>query len=386
MLEIVEAKTRKQIRAFVDFPNKLYRDNIYYVPDMIDSQMDDLIPGKNPAFEYCECRCFLCLRDGTIVGRICGIINSHANEKAGVNYMRLSAFDFIDDDEVVDLLLRTLEDYAREKGCTAIQGPLGFSDIDREGMLIEGFDRLSQFFVYYNYPYYVRHMEKRGFVKQIDWLEFLIHIPSQVPPRLEQIAARVRERQHLTIADLSSPQRLPQYIRDFFKLYNEAYQVLFGMVPLTPKQVDKYVHEFRPLINGNTSAFVYNDKGEMVGFGVAAPSLSLANQRSHGRMMPLGWLYSLKALYGRNDRLDLFLIAVKPELKGRGINAVIIEHLLHKAIQNGIRYAETGPNLETNADVMSAWKFFEVDQHIKRRCWVKQLDCEEGCQNAAESV
>lgn len=386
MVEILEAKTRKQIREFVDYPNKLYRNNAYYVPDMIDSQMNDLMPGKNPAFEYCECRCFLCLRDGETVGRISGIINSRANEKDGVKYMRLSAFDFIDDDEVVDALLGMLEDYAREKGCVAIHGPLGFSDMDREGMLIDGFDRLSQFFVYYNHPYYVTHMEKRGFVKQIDWLEFLIHIPKTVPPRLEQIAARVRQRMHLSIADLSDKKALPKYIRDVFEVYNEAYAVLFGMVPLTPKQVDKYVHEFKPLINGNTSAFVYNDRDELVGFGVAAPSLSLANQKSRGRMFPFGWAHSAKALYGKNDRLDLFLIAVKPSLKGCGVNAVIVEHLLRKAIANGIRYAETGPNLETNADVMSAWKFFDVEQHIKRRCWVKWLEQTDGCQIGSERV
>ena len=258
--------------------------------------------------------------------------------------------------------------------------------MDREGMLIDGFDRLSQFFVYYNHPYYVAHMEKRGFVKQVDWLEFLIHIPEQVPPRLEQIASRVKQRMHLSIADLSNRKELPRYIRDVFEVYNEAYAVLFGMVPLTPKQVEKYVREFKPLINGNTSAFVYNDKNELVGFGVAAPSLSLANQKSRGRMFPTGWAYSAKALYGKNDRLDLFLIAVKPSFKGCGVNAVIVEHLLRKAIKNGIRYAETGPNLETNADVMSAWKFFDVEQHKKRRCWVKWLDANDSCQTGPERV
>ena len=345
MVTVKVAKTRREIRQFVLFPVKLYKNDPYYVPDMVGDQINDLMPDKNPAFEYCEARCFLAYRDGKIVGRVAGILNKLANEKDDVNYLRFAFFDFIDDAEVTDALYAALVDYAKELGCVAIHGPQGFSDMDREGMLVEGFDRLSQFFVYYNYPYYLDHMARLGFVKEVDWVEFLIHIPDEVPERLAKLTDRVRKHMHIEIRDLSDKKRLPQYIHDVFLLYNEAYQVLFGMVPLTPRQIEKYVHEFLPLVNNKTCCMVYNDKDELVAFGVGAPSLARANQKTRGRLFPFGWITTLRALHGPNDRLDLFLIAVRPDLKGSGLNLIVVEDLLKKAIANGVKYAETGPQI-----------------------------------------
>ena len=348
MVTVKVAKTRREIREFVLFPVKLYKNDPYYVPDMVGDQINDLMPDRNPAFEYCEARCFLAYRNGKIVGRAAGILNKRANEKNNVNYLRFAFFDFIDDPEVTDALYAALADYARELGCVAIHGPQGFSDMDREGMLVEGFDRLSQFYVYYNHPYYLDHMARLGFVKEVDWVEYLIHIPDEVPEKLAKLVERTRKHMSLEIRDLSIKKNLPKYLHDVFELYNEAYQVLFGMVPLTPKQIEKYTHEFLPLVNNKTTCLVYNDKDEMVGFGVGAPSLSRANQKTRGRLFPFGWIPTLRALKGKNDRLDLFLIAVRPDLKGAGVNLVIVEDLLKKAIQNGVKYAETGPQLEMN--------------------------------------
>ena len=256
MVTVKVAKTRREIRDFVIFPTKLYENDPYYVPDMVGDQINDLMPDKNPAFEYCEARCFLAYRDGKIVGRVAGILNKRANEKNHVNYLRFAFFDFIDDAEVTDALYNALADYARELGCVAIHGPQGFSDMDREGMLVEGFDRLSQFFVYYNYPYYLDHMARLGFVKEVDWIEFLIHVPDAVPPRMEKIVSYTKKHMALEIKDLSDKKNLPKYLKDVFALYNEAYQVIFGMVPLTPKQIEKYTHEFLPLVTNDTSCFV----------------------------------------------------------------------------------------------------------------------------------
>ena len=226
MVTVKIAKTRREIRQFVLFPVKLYKNDPYYVPDMVGDQINDLMPHKNPAFEYCEARCFLVYKEGKIVGRVAGILNKRANEKNNVNYLRFAFFDFIDDAEVTDALYAALADYAKELGCVAIHGPQGFSDMDREGMLVEGFDRLSQFYVYYNHPYYLEHMARLGFVKEVDWVEFLIHIPDQEPEHLMKLTDRVRRHMDLTIRDLSDKKRLPQYLRDVFALYNEAYQVL----------------------------------------------------------------------------------------------------------------------------------------------------------------
>ena len=374
MVTVKVAKTRREIREFVLFPVKLYKNDPYYVPDMVGDQINDLMPDRNPAFEYCEARCFLAYRDGKIVGRVAGILNKRANEKNNVNYLRFAFFDFIDDPEVTDALYAALADYARELGCVAIHGPQGFSDMDREGMLVEGFDRLSQFYVYYNHPYYLDHMARLGFVKEVDWVEYLIHIPDQVPEKLAKLVERTRKHMSLEIRDLSIKKNLPKYLHDVFELYNEAYQVLFGMVPLTPKQIEKYTHEFLPLVNNKTTCLVYNDKDELVGFGVGAPSLSRANQKTRGRLFPFGWIPTLRALKGKNDRLDLFLIAVRPDLKGAGVNLVIVEDLLKKAIQNGVKYAETGPQLEMNQNVLSQWRLFDTEQHKRRRCFIRMLD------------
>lgn len=374
MVTVKVAKTRREIWEFVLFPVKLYQNDPYYVPDMVGDQINDLMPDRNPAFEYCEARCFLAYRDGKIVGRVAGILNKRANEKNNVNYLRFAFFDFIDDPEVTDALYAALADYARELGCVAIHGPQGFSDMDREGMLVEGFDRLSQFYVYYNHPYYLDHMARLGFVKEVDWVEYLIHIPDEVPEKLAKLVERTRKHMSLEIRDLSIKKNLPKYLHDVFELYNEAYQVLFGMVPLTPKQIEKYTHEFLPLVNNKTTCLVYNDKDEMVGFGVGAPSLSRANQKTRGRLFPFGWIPTLRALKGKNDRLDLFLIAVRPDLKGAGVNLVIVEDLLKKAIQNGVKYAETGPQLEMNQNVLSQWRLFDTEQHKRRRCFIRMLD------------
>ena len=374
MVTIKVAETRKEIRDFVIFPTKLYAHDPYYVPDMVGDQINDLMPDKNPAFEYCEARCFLAYKDGKIVGRVAGILNRRANEKNNVNYLRFAFFDFIDDPEVTDALYKALADYAEELGCVAIHGPQGFSDMDREGMLVEGFDKLSQFYVYYNHPYYLEHMARLGFVKEVDWVEYLIHIPDEVPQRLARLVEYTKKHLSLKVRDLSDRKNLPKYIHDVFLLYNEAYQVLFGMVPLTPRQIEKYTHEFLPLVSNKTTCLVYNDKDELVAFGVGAPSLSRANQKNRGRLFPFGWIPTLRALYGPNDRLDLFLIAVRPDLKGSGLNLVVVEDLLKKAIAHGVKYAETGPQLEMNKNVLSQWRLFDTDQHKRRRCFIRMLD------------
>ena len=312
---------------------------------MVGDQINDLMPDKNPAFEYCEARCFLAYRDGKIVGRVAGILNKRANEKNDVNYLRFAFFDFIDDAEVTDALYAALADYARELGCVAIHGPQGFSDMDREGMLVEGFDRLSQFFVYYNYPYYLDHMARLGFVKEVDWVEYLIHVPDAVPPRMERIVEYTKKHMALKLVDLSDKKNLPKYLRDVFAL-----------------------------VTNDTSCFVYNDKDELLGFGVAAPSLSKANQKTRGRLFPFGWITTLRALKGKNERLDMLLIAVRPDMKGAGLNLVILEDLLRKGIQNGVKFAETGPQLEMNKDVLSMWRLFDTEQHKRRRCFIRMLD------------
>lgn len=378
MVTIQEITSRRDLKKFMLFPNKLYRDNPYYVPDMLDSQINDFIRDKNPGYEYCDTKCFLAYRDTQIVGRIAAIFSTRANEKVGKTQMRFSYADYIDDTEVVDALFGAVEGWARELGCSSIHGPLGFSDMDREGLLIEGFDRLSMFITNYNHPYYKAQMERMGYVKDTDWLEFRITLPEngmedERLQKLERLATAIEKRTKLHAAPLKSRKAIKPYVEDVFNLYNETYKILYGTVVLTPAQVDKYVKEFLPLIAARTTMILLNEQEKVVGFGVAGPSLSRAQQKCQGRLFPFGWFHVLRALNGKNDTLDLFLIAVHPDYQGKGVNAVILNRLLRNALEDGVRYAETGPELETNADVQSHWRYFDVEQHKRRRAFIKQL-------------
>lgn len=373
MVTIREITSRADITKFIRFANDLYRDNPYYVPDMLASQVNDFDREKNPAYEYCDSKCFLAYRDGKIVGRIAAIYNTHANRKYGVNRMRFSHADYIDDAEVVDALFAAVEAWAREKGCEAVHGPLGFSDMDREGLLIRGFDRPSQFFVNYNHPYYMEQMERMGYAKDVDWVEFRITLPDQPDPRMERVANAVERRLKLSFAPLTDRKSMRPYVESVFKLYNEAYLALYGMVALTPRQVEKYVGEFLPLVSERTTAIVLNENKEVVAFGVGAPSLSRAQQKAKGELFPFGWYHILRALKGKNDTLDMFLIAVRPDLQGYGVNAVLLNRLLKNAIRDGRKYAETGPELEENDKVTSQWRTFDAEQHKARRCYIRRL-------------
>jgi GNAT superfamily N-acetyltransferase len=371
VVTIKEAVTKKDLVKFMEFPLKLYQGNPYYVPDILSSQVADMQKDKNPAFAFCQAKAFLAYRDGRIVGRIQGILNDRANTYFDRKYMNFTQVDFIDDDEVVDALFDTVEAWGRELGCEAMHGPLGFSDMDREGMLIEGFDKRGLFYTYYNHPYYLTQLTRRGYDKQVDWLEMRLTLPTEPIDSLVRVSEYVRKRKKLHVVNMGD-KPLKELINDMFKLYNDAY-TLFGMIPLTPAQIEKYVGEFRPMVDKRTTSFVYTEEGEMVAFGICCPSLDGAMQKMQGKTLPFGWIRLLKALKGKNDTVDLLLIAVRPDLQGQGVNAVVLNDMQHKLIKNGVRYAETGPMLEINDHILAQWERFKGVQHKRRRCFVKDL-------------
>ena len=322
MVSIVEVTTKAQLRRFVDYPNQLYRGVPQFVPATYGDDLSDWDRQKNPAFSYCDARCWLAERDGEIVGRIGAIRSRKANEKWGTNRMRFTQVDFIDDPEVSAALFAAVENWARELGCTAVHGPLGFTDMDREGMLVEGFDRRSCFFTYYNHPYYIDHMAALGYVKDVDWIEELITVPTdeKTIQRWEKLSDFVLKRNHLHI----------------------------------------------------TTCFVMDKDDRMVAFGVGAPSLATAMQKHRGRLFPTGWVDVLKS-FRKNDTIDLLLIAVHPDYQSRGVNAVILSKAMKGCLKMGIKQAETGPMLEMNDKVQSQWKDFQTEQHKRRRCFIKEL-------------
>ena len=376
MITVKEVLTKKELRKFVDFPNVLYKNNECFVPAFFDDDMADWDKKKNPAFEYCEAKCFLAYRDGEIVGRIGAILSHRANAKWKTRRMRFSQVDFIDDIEVSTALFAAVEEWAKEKGGDEVHGPLGFCDLDREGMLVEGFDRKSMFITYYNAPYYNEHLQKLGYVKDTDWLEYRITPPkdgSDAALLIKRIADRAVSRNGFRVAKLKSRSDYKPYIKKVFELVNICYSPLYGVVELSDKQITKYADKFIPLINPDYACFVLDKNDDLVAFGISAPSMANAIKKSNGRMFPFGFIGLLKALT-KNDTIDMFLIAVRPDLQKTGVNAIVMNHLRESCSKNGIIYAETGPMLETNSKVLSQWKAFDKEQHKRRRCYIKTLD------------
>lgn len=374
-VEVREVTGKAELRTFVDYPNQLYRDVPQFVPAFYGDDLADWDPKRNPAMEYCDAKCFLAWRGGKVVGRIGAILSYKANEKWGTNRMRFSQVDFEDDREVSDALFGAVEAWAREKGCTQVHGPLGFCDMDREGMLVEGFDQRSMFITYYNHPYYNEHLARLGYRKDTDWVEYKIFVPpvgSDLARKLHRIARRVLDRGNYRKVEARTGADFKPYIRSAFELVNKAYAPLYGVVELSPKQIRKYAAKFLPLVNPDYACLVVDKAGELVAFGVCAPSMAEAMQKSRGRLFPTGWAGVLRALH-KNTVVDLLLIAVRPDLQGLGMNAVIIDHILHGCAGNGIQYAETGPQLETNLKELGQWKLFDKEQHKRRRCYIKNL-------------
>ncbi len=372
---ITPVETNRQSKLFCDFPNKLYKDNPNYVPSFLSDDIDDWDEKKNPAFEYCEAKRFLAYKDGRLVGRIGAILSHKANAKWDTKRMRFSNVDFIDDREVSSALFGAVEAWAKEKGCEQVHGPLGFCDCDREGMLVEGFDRQSMFITYYNAPYYIDHLNALGYQKDVDWIEYRIDISSRDSDKvkvIEKINERIEKQGIYHVAELKSRSDYKPYVQKVFGLVNEAYAHLYGVVALSDKQIERYAKKFIPLIDPDYACFIVNNDGDLVAFGLTVPSLSNAMIKCRGRLFPFGFIHVLRALK-KNDTVDLLLVSVKPELQSTSLMAMIFNHFFKSTAKNGIRYAETGPQLETNTKIQAQWKFFDKEQHKRRRCFIKDI-------------
>ena len=372
---ITPVKTRKELKQFIRFNYELYKENPYSVPDLYEDMLGTLDPKRNAAFEFCEAEFFLAVRDGEIVGRVAAIINRRANEKWGVNAVRFGWIDFIDDEEVSKALLDTVERWGRKRGMTQVQGPLGFTDLDAEGMLIEGFDRISTMATIYNYPYYPVHMEKWGYEKEVDWIEFLIKVPNEAPDKIKRIAGMVEKRFELKIEKVSSNRELERrYGQEIFDLVNKCYSPLYGYSPLTNKQIEQYIKMYLPLVNRDMIALITDKNGKLVGVGISIASLAVALQKAKGRLFPFGWFHILKALFIiRPTRLDFLIVAIDPEYQGKGVNARIINEILPNYVKMGFKDVETNPELEENNKVQAQWELFEKEQHKRRRAYKKEI-------------
>ncbi len=368
------AASSDQLHQYVQFGIDLYKGNTCYVPPLIMDEVGTLSPDVNPAFDFCDAQSFMAFRDGEPVGAITAIINKAYNEKTGEKLMRFGFVNFIDDKEVVDELFAAVEEWGRKRGMTDIVGPMGFSDMDHEGMLIEGFDELGTMATIYNYPYYPEHMDRMGYKKDVDWVEFRMTVPDAIPEKYARIADIVAKKYGLSVRKYTSRSKIKkEYGRAIFELVNEAYANLYGFVPLTERQIDFYIKSYIDVLRLEDVCLVVDKEGSLVALGISMPSLSKALQQSKGKLFPFGWWPLLKAIRGKTDVVDLLLVAVKPEYQSRGVNALIFADLIPQYIKNGYKYAESNLEIEGNENVQKQWEYFERRQHRRRRAYRKKL-------------
>lgn len=375
-VSIRKVTTKRDLKRFIRFNYELYKGNPYSVPDLYDDMLNTFNKQKNAAFEFCEADYFLAYRDNKPVGRVAAIINHKANQTWRRKDVRFGWIDFTDDTEVSEALIKTVEQWGKERGMTDVVGPLGFTDMDAEGMLIEGFDQLSTMATTYNYPYYPKHLERLGFVKDADWVEYKLYVPDAIPDKHRRIAELIRQKYKLKIKKYTSGKKIARdYGQAIFELINEAYSQLYGYSALSQRQIDQYVKMYLPILDLRMVTLVTDEADRLIAVGISMPSLSEALQKAHGRLLPFGWYYLLKALFfkRRAKMLDLLLVAVKPEYQNKGVNALLFTDLIPIYQKLGFEYAESNPEMELNAKVQAQWDYFRSEQHKRRRAFRRPI-------------
>lgn len=374
-VEIREITTIRGLKQFVRFGNDFYKDCEYFCPQLIADELDVFDPKKNPAHEVCEHILFMAYRDKKPVGRIAGIINHAANEKWNVKKVRFGWMDFIDDQEVSSALLDAVSEWGKSKGMDKLNGPVGMTDFDHQGLLIEGYDYLAPMASLYNYPYYVRHLEAYGLGKEADWIEYQINPQTELPERFARMDKIVRERANVRVDKVKNCQELvKKYGMQYMDVIDVAYQKLYNFQPLSDRQKKYYCDSYFPLLNFDFVTLVVNEKDEVVGVGVGMPDISQALRKCKGKLFPFGWYHMLKALRAKQmEKFDLLIIAVRPDYQDRGLNAVIIADQHPYFIKYGIKEVETTAILETNTKNQGHWEMFPHKIHKRRRAYIKDI-------------
>ncbi|MCD7976826.1 MAG: hypothetical protein LUG51_06595 [Tannerellaceae bacterium] len=371
---VKEVSNKKELKKFVKFNIDLYKDNPYHVPGLIEEEMQTLDPKKNPAFEVCDAVLFLAYRGDEVVGRIAGIINRPSNEVWGQKNARFGFVDFIDDEKVVNALFAAVESWAKGHGMEVLHGPLGFTDLDHEGMLVEGFDQLGTMATIYNYPYYPQHMERMGYGKDQDWHEFKIYIPEGIPEKHLRVGEIVKKKYGLKVLKFKSRKEVWPYAQRIFETLNASFAPLYGFAPLTQKQIDYYVNQYIPMIRLDLVTLIIREEDDtVVGFGISLPNLSNGLKKAKGHLFPFGFIHLLKALKSRPKVVDLYLMGVLPEYQNKGVNALLFNDLIPVYRDLGVEYAESNPELEMNSAVQAQWDYFKREHHKTRRAFSKRI-------------
>ena len=374
-VEIREIHTKRELKQFIQFANDLYADCPYYCPPLFFDEMNCFDAEKNPALEVCDYQLWMAYREGKPVGRVAGIINRRANEKWGFKHVRFGWFDFIDDEEVSKALLDTVVAWGKERGMNALNGPVGFTDFDHEGLLLEGYEYPAVMASLYNYPYYVKHIDAYGLVKEADWIELQVFPPKEVPERIERLAEMVKQRYHVKIVKVKNSRELvKRFGIEYMDVIDAAYQKLYNFQPMTDKQKNYYKDMYFQFLNFDFVTLVVNEKEELVGVGLGMPDIAPALRKSGGKLFPFGWYHLIKALKAKKmERFSFLLIAVRPDYQDKGINALFLQDQIPLINQYGIHTLETTSMLETNTKVLSFFMQFDHKQHKRHRAYIKPL-------------
>ena len=375
-IEIRPVRTRSELKKFVNFPEKLYRDNPYYVPPLVFDQMDTLDQEKGAAQEFCDSELYLAYKDGELAGRVAAIVNHKANEQWNHKEVRFGWYDFIEDEEVAKALMDKVYEFGRKHGMESVVGPLGFTDFDPEGMLIEGFDQLSTMPLIYNFPYYIDYLERMGFEKDVDWIEYVVQVPKVMPERWPRLEKIITERANVHLRQLTRKiLREEDYGHKVFRLINDCYKDLYNFTVLPDHMADKYLGFYLSILDLRFLSMVENEKGELVAFGVSMPSIVKALQKCRGRLFPFGWWPLLKSMFIKfDDRAELLLVGVRPDYQNSGVNSLVFMDMFRKYSEMGIRETETNAILETNLKNQGQFRDFDHVQNKRRRSYIKKLE------------
>ncbi len=374
---IKEVKNRCQLRQFVLFTEKLYKDNPYYVPQFVFDQMDTLDQKKGAAQEFCDSKLYLAYKDGKLVGRVAAIVNNLANQQWDHKEVRFGWYDFVDDPEVSKALMDKVEEFGRERHMDSIVGPLGFTDFDPEGLLIEGYDQLSTMALIYNHPYYVKHIDDMGFQKDADWIEYKVYIPEELPDKFARVSKIIQARSNVHLKKLTRKIiKKENYGKKIFDVISECYKKLYNYTVLPEHMADKYLGFYLSILDLDYITVVENDKNEIVAFGVAMPSLADALQKSRGKFFPFGWYYIIKDLFfnKHNEGIELLLIGVHPDHQNTGVNSLIFADMFEKMHAKGVKWAETNAILETNTKNQAQFQYFDKECKKRRRSYIKPIE------------
>lgn len=374
-IKVIDPSVRKQLRQFVLFPELLYKDNPFYVPSIVFDEMSTLNPSSNPASDFCDQELYMAYKDGKPVGRVAAIINRWANEHWKHDEVRFGWFDTIDDRDVSAALIAKVEEFGKAHGMTHIVGPLGYTDFDPEGMLVEGFDQQSTMPLIYNHPYYVQHIEALGFKKDADWLEYRIFVPDQMPEKFTRVEEIVKQKYNFKVRPVTrSIIRKENYAQKLFKLITDTYKELYEYTILPENLADKYIGFYLKILDLRYITSIENENGEIVAFGITMPSLADALIKSRGRIFPFGWWHLLKALFiKRSEGAELLLMGARSDVRKTGVTAMVVCDMMRKYKKLGVKWAESNAELEENHSIRNHFDAFERIQHKRRRSYKKEI-------------